>query len=299
MKTCIVVVNYFSHKKVERLMRSVPDRDDVLGVVVDNSDDADEFKRLSEVVSEKANIRCLRAPSNMGFSCGTNLGIRESFDEADCFLILNPDTTLADDFFDKLHCATYSAPDCVLSPKGLRMSDGSPWSQGGKFYWLRGRADVLSTTRRTSETEFGTCACLFVPKQAIVEVGLLDEDFFLGGEEWDYSLRLRRAGWSIIYMPSIIYYHEVSGTHEKYGPKYFYIGMRTKVLFAKKHYQWLFYPWLMAVLLPMGLRILWKNSRMGHGRLLHLAGLFFLAIAKSARGIAMTNDDLSKVKTLS
>lgn len=289
-----VTVNYFSSKKIKRLLNSMPKNLGwIRGIIVDNSNSSEEFNKLCLLKNEFDFVECIRAPSNVGFSRGTNIGIKHCLSNAESILILNPDTVLAPGFFETLGSFIAIANDCAVSPRGLLLDSGKPWSEGGKFFWLRARADVISDSRKTGETEFGTCACLLVPKLAIDEVGLLDEDFFLGGEEWDYSLRLRRAGWSILYIPSLTYYHEVSGTHEKIGKKFFYIGMRTKILFARKHYGPFFLPWLLIIFIPMSAAVIFMNARRGHGPALQLAPLLFIALWKSMLGKRISEDEVA------
>ncbi len=261
-------------------------------MIVDNSDDDAEYHALKNAV-ERADIVSIKSDRNGGFSYGTNIGIRHVLDRADAILILNPDTEVTPNFFQTLKEIQVALPDVVVSPHGIHMETRRVWSAGGRFYWIRGRADVLTAERRAGETEFGTCACLLLPKAAIKEVGYLDEDFFLGGEEWDLSLRLRQAGWPIIYAPRSRYLHEVSGTHEKYGLRFFYIGMRTKVLFARKHYGKWFWPWLICFLVPSAPMLLWRNSRLKHGNMTKLIPRLYLAVMRSARMQKITEREFS------
>ena len=286
-KIAYVVVNYFSHEKVAKLVSSIEPMDGVSGVIVDNSADDIEYDALKAAVN-RSDICCIQSPRNGGFSFGTNIGIRKILHDVDAVLILNPDTEVMPNFFSTLISLNASIPDAAISPHGKRMDSGETWSAGGRFHWLRGRADVLTSARKSGETEFGTCACLMVPSAAIKEIGVLDEDFFLGGEEWDYSLRLRRAGWSIIYCSHAVYRHEVSGTHEKYGLRFFYTGMRTKTLFARKHYGALFWPWLLFVMMPSMPLVLLRNTRLQHGTILQLVPRLVLAVVRSVRKLPMT-----------
>lgn len=289
-KICYVVVNYFSHAKVAELVSTIAPQDGVFGIIVDNSNNDEEFLALTAAITRE-DIRCIQTERNGGFSYGTNLGIKAGWDGADFFLILNPDTTVAADFFTVLQELGNAFPDAAVSPHGIHMKTGKIWSAGGKFYWHRGRADVLTMPRRSGETEFGTCACLMVPKQAVEDIGELDEDFFLGGEEWDFSLRLRRAGWPILYSDRARYEHEVSGTHEKYGLRFFYVGMRTKVLFARKHYGVWFWPWLIFLMLPSTPMLLWRNAKLNHGRVKDLIPRLWLATTRSVRRLKMTEQE--------
>lgn len=288
---CVVVLNFRSHEKVERLLASIDSYDDIRVCVVDNSADPAELVALHKLAKGYPAVEVLDTGRNGGFSFGTNAGIRRVIDGCTSVLILNPDTVLEPEFFCRLRALHKALPDVIVSPHGVRMSDGSIWSAGGAFYWLRGRADVLQRPRRSSITPFGTCACLLIPCDAIREVGFLDEDFFLGGEEWDLSRRLIIAGWSIVYASSIRYQHEVSGTHEKYGLKFFYIGMRTKVLFARKHYGFLFWLWLVVCFLPVAPALIVRHIHINRSGVWPLIRSLSTAILRSAKAKPITETE--------
>ncbi len=290
-KICFIVVSYFSHEKVGRLIQSIPIDDHICGVIVDNSVDPDEFKCLEGCVGGRKDIHCISAERNGGFSYGTNIGLRYATEMAESFLLLNPDTVVSPSFFETMLAFQQSASGMVVSPKGIRMDDGQLWSAGGKFFWLRGRADVSTQDRRAGVTSFGTCACILFSNEVLKDVGFLDEDFFLGGEEWDFSMRLKRARWPIIYLPKAKYIHEISGTHEKYGKQFFYMGMRTKVLFTRKYYGILFWPWLLFIMLPFAPVLICRNKMIGHGTITELTARYFLAVYQSAMKKPISESD--------
>lgn len=282
-KICFVVLSYFSYRKVADLLRSIGPTEAVCGIIVDNSNDDEEYSNLLEVTKHREDVMCIQSDRNGGFSYGTNLGIHRAIEIADSVLILNPDTTVEPNFFPRLIAARDALPDAAITPHGIVMSTGETWSAGGRFHPLRGRADVQKAIRRSGETSFGTCACLLVPADAIRDIGFLDEDFFLGGEEWDYSRRLRASKWPIIYLKSAQYQHEISGTHEKYGPRFFYVGMRTKTLYARKHYGPLFWLWLLVAYFPSGPLLIYRNGKRGHGNLRELTVSYIKAAVRSVR----------------
>lgn len=293
----IVVVNYYSSKKVERLINSIKDNcsENFELIIVDNSESIEELALLKRLKSNAISISIVDGCFNGGFSYGTNLGIGKRSKSSTHVFILNPDTTLMTDSIQQIihHCSAIN--DMAISPTGLYLDNNDYWSCGGGFYWIRGRADVLSSEKNSSETKFGTCAALIVPEKILNDVGLLDEDFFLGGEEWDYSKRIRDKGYSILYSSNITYRHEVSGTHQKYGLIFFYIGLRTKVLFTKKHYGFLFYPWLVFLLLPVSGILSARYSNKNNVSFLNCIMVSIKAIMKSQRGIKMTKNEVDQI----
>ena len=80
-------------------------------------------------------------------------------------------------------------------------------------------------------------AFMLVRREAIDQVGLLDEEFFMYGEDIDWCYRIKQAGWSIYYYPatSIIHYKKASSRHKPF--KITYEFYRAMFLFHRKHYQ--------------------------------------------------------------
>ncbi|MCE7641500.1 glycosyltransferase family 2 protein [Vibrio fluvialis] len=248
MYLSIVVLNYFASEKIEELVNSIKEQN-FSGelVIVDNSEDEQEFKKLKccEDILTDNPCRVICSDRNAGFSYGTNIGIKSVSSECTHVYILNPDTVLKPGSLSYLSDLLKVLPDVVISPRGIRMEDGQDWSFGGNLHYLRGRCDVDSTFKKYSlSSDFGTCASVVVPYAFLNKYGLLDEDFFLGGEEWELSVRLRRSGATILTPSRIIYEHEISGTHKKYGLPFIYMGQRTKVLFMRKCFPKSFVFWL-------------------------------------------------------
>lgn len=295
-KICLIIVNYFSHNKIQQLLESIPREEIIYGKIVDNSANDHEFHRLISITKHRPEIECIKSEQNGGFSYGTNLGLQFALKNFDAFLILNPDIVVDNEFFRLLTQLNSAMPDVAISPQGKYLGTKKLWSAGGKFHWIRGRGDVETKDRRSGETDFGTCACLLVPKSAIEEIGFLDEDFFLGGEEWDYSLRLRKAKWHILYAKHVIYFHEVSGTHEKYGLKFFFMGMRTKVLFARKHYGIFFWVWLILVMVPSIPFLLYRNSKINRVSLSRLITPLLKAISRSTMKKKITEAEFTSIE---
>ena len=79
-------------------------------------------------------------------------------------------------------------------------------------------------------------ACMIVRRKAIEEVGLLDEDFFLFGEDVEWCYRLRQAGWILYYLSDVEITH-VGGQSTKHMEVDVHIhALRSMNLFFQKHY---------------------------------------------------------------
>ncbi|MEW9125127.1 MAG: glycosyltransferase, partial [Thermotaleaceae bacterium] len=80
-------------------------------------------------------------------------------------------------------------------------------------------------------------AFMLVRRETIEQVGLLDEAFFMYGEDIDWCYRIKQAGWKIIYYPETKIIHYKGGSSKKKNPKLIYEFYRAMILFYNKHYK--------------------------------------------------------------
>jgi GT2 family glycosyltransferase len=82
---------------------------------------------------------------------------------------------------------------------------------------------------------FVSLALAFLRRDVLEGVGLLNEDFFFGAEEWDYSLRVRRAGYDLVFDPEVRAMHTGGGSHSNSDPMWIYNGYRNKIAFQYRY----------------------------------------------------------------
>jgi|GEM_PF-842769 len=149
---------------------------------------------------------------NLGFAAGNNVGIKLALDGgAEFVMVLNPDTTVAPDCFERLEEAVKEDPLSVLAPLQLRYDGGGidPAMRKGLLVEAGEFVDDLYRGQRRKayplkEAYFG--AVLF-NRKVFETVGLFDECFFLYGEDGDFCRRMRCAGFGISLVPGAIVYH--------------------------------------------------------------------------------------------
>jgi len=219
------------------------------------------FDVLESALSDDNDVELILAPRNGGFSEGSNIGIIRGLAlKARWIHLLNPDTEVAPDFYNRLSVIDSDHPGFhAVGGLGLYMSVRDRiWFGGGYFDWLKARGECRYQgellEKRPAESisgpsEFLTCACLLVRREVVQKIGLLDTRYFLGGEEWDYSRRLNRAGYTLHVDGELKYWHHVSASLEqKVSLKYIYNGYRTKLLFMKDQKPLFYYLWLLPYL---------------------------------------------------
>lgn len=171
------------------------------------------------LIASAPGARCLATRDRGGFAAAANRGIDAALEAgADYVFLLNDDTLLREDTLARLLAAATAHPEHGLfSPKIL--FPGEPkrvWWAGGAYspglgvprHFGYGRRDGArySATRTIS---FATGCALLVRRAVFERVGRLSADFFAYGEDVDFSLRARRAGHSILFVPDAVLVHRV------------------------------------------------------------------------------------------
>ena len=193
-------------------------------------------------------VRLIANSDNQGFAQATNQAIRASTGRY--VLLLNSDTRMMDRslhdmlaFMDE-HAEVGAAGACLLNPDGtiqvyptVLPSLWGHWMQtmGLKCWPIRSRFTSLNTSTGPREVERVKGACMLVRREALTEVGPLDEDLFLYGEEDDWCLRLREAGWKVFYLPHARVIHHGRASVDQVAEEMFLQLYKSKVAFYRKH----------------------------------------------------------------
>ncbi len=181
-------------------------------VVLDNASEDGSVEAVRERFPE---VRLIEQRHRAGFGANNNTIIRAT--TSPYVYLLNPDTTSDDWGLDRMVAHLDANPGVAAVGPRLVHSDGTQQQSAWRFptpavaalgLATLGRAGVVqSTGSRTREVDWAIAAALLVRREALEEVGLFDEDFFLYSEETDLCLRLRRAGWRIEYFPEVTVVH--------------------------------------------------------------------------------------------
>ena len=183
-------------------------------VVVDNG----STDGSPEAVAERfPDVELVRAGVNLGFAGGNNVGIRRALDRgADWVLLLNNDAAVEDGVGAALAAAAEARPDAgVLACKVLFADADRLWYAGAGFdpYLGRSRHEGFGEPDRPGrlrDTDRATGAAMAVSRAAIDAAGLLDEELFLYAEDLEWSLRIKEAGFAVVYVPDARVRHRVS-----------------------------------------------------------------------------------------
>jgi len=255
MKLSIVIVNYNVKHFLDQCLTSV--RRAIEGIeaevwVVDNNSVDGSVRLVKEKFPE---IRLIDNKDNVGFSRANNQAIRES--QGEYVLLLNPDTIVEDDTFSKIIAFMDAHPEA--GGLGVKMIDGKgnflPESKRGlptpdvAFYKIFGLSRFFPGSRtfgkyhlgyldkdEINEVDILSGAFMFMRREALDKTGLLDEDFFMYGEDIDLSYRIIKAGYKNFYFPETRIIHYKGESTKKSSVNYVFVFYRAMAIFAGKHF---------------------------------------------------------------
>ncbi len=304
MKLTVVIVNYNVKYFLEQVLLSVRKAAQGLAVevyVVDNNSVDDSAPMVQEKFPE---VRLIANRENVGFSRANNQAIRISSGEY--VLLLNPDTVVEEDTFEK--CIAFMDAHPEAGGLGVKMIDGSgkflpeskrgfpsPWVAFCKTFGLSAlfpRSPVFNRYHlgyldpdEVHEIDVLAGAFMLMRRSVLDEVGLLDEAFFMYGEDIDLSYRIVQGGYKNYYFPETTIIHYKGESTKKGSLNYVRTFYNAMIIFARKHFRGrqarLFVLMLQAAIyLRASLTLLVNTARKAALPLLDaaviFAGLFFL-----------------------
>ncbi len=253
-KITVVIVSYKVKDYLCQCLHSL--RRALVGIdaevcVVDNHSDDGTVDFLREKFPE---IKVIASPQNLGFARANNLAIRQT--ESEFVLLLNPDTFVGEqtirqslDFMDE-HPQAGGLGVRMLKTDGndaLESRRGLPTPMVA-FYKMVGLCAQYPKHRRFGQYYMGylswdkaarievvSGAYCLLRRKALDAIGLLDEDFFMYGEDIDLSYRLLKGGYENWYLPAKILHYKGEST-EKSSFRYVHVFYKAMLIFFRKHY---------------------------------------------------------------
>jgi N-acetylglucosaminyl-diphospho-decaprenol L-rhamnosyltransferase len=255
----IVIVNYKARDLLRDCLRSVQASRGVSPdvYVVDNAsaDGAAEMMR-----QECPSVHVLALPENIGYGAANNVGLRAALDQSNppgYLLLLNPDTVLPPDALAQSIDFLEQRPEAgAVGPKLVR-EDGSldkacrrgfPTPAVALYHFLyldrifpgsprfaRYNVTYLDSEKQ-AQVDSLVGAFMLIRRQALDQVGLFDESFFMYGEDLDLCFRIRRRGWQIWYYPEVTVLHYKGASSKQNSAKANYEFYRAMLLFHQKHF---------------------------------------------------------------
>ena len=255
----IITINYNGLKDTCELIDSIPFKEDLKVIVVDNASKEDEASIIFEKYPQ---VKVIRGQKNLGFAGGNNLGIKEA--KGKYILLINNDTYFKEFNIDSLIARLESSAKIgVVCPKLRFAWSNNPIQFAGytplSNITLRNKAIGFGEEDKgqydiARSTPYAHGAAMLIKREAIDKVGLMPECYFLYYEEIDWSMMFTRAGYEIWYDPSCTVYHKESQTTGQNSPLRTYYITRNRLLLVKRNYKginkYLSYIYLIVIVAP-------------------------------------------------
>lgn len=291
---CAVVLNWNGARDTIDCLESLSRQthQDLRVLVVDNGSTDDSVARIEAWDRDRADrhlrFELLETGDNLGFAGGNNVGIRHAMEQgADHVLVLNNDTVAAPTAIAALAAFLDSHPDYGAATGQIRYGGGRRiWNCGGDLTWFGSReylygeqpVELVPQTGWRRITFITGCAAL-IRSSVLRQHGLYTERFFFGEEDYEYSLRLKRAGVPVASCLDAVIEHRVGTSIDRAAPPArlgrYYLYYLNRFIDMRDHYpRPLWEAWRLvslAVIVPRLRRshhLSWKALRVLTGSLL-------------------------------
>lgn len=208
-----------------------------------------ELETMIDSLSSNRRVILIQSGANLGYAGGNNVGIRYALERgAEYIWLLNNDTVVDKNTLTELvnlgnsnektgmigsKLLYYDRPNIIQAAAGGRYSFFMGLAR--HYGWLDpddGRWD------RPFRPHYVTGASMLVKRQCFEHVGLLDESFFMYGEEVDWQFRACKKGWETTYCPAAVVYHKEGATAGYKSPYAEFYCTRANIWLCRRYAPW-------------------------------------------------------------
>lgn len=250
MKLSIVIVSWNISTLLEKCLASVyfyPPADPFEVWVIDN---ASIDNSVAMVKNRFPQVHLIENTDNAGFARANNQAFPKCTGEY--ILLLNPDTEVKADALQSMvvwldaHPGTGGVGPLLLNADGTMQPSCYPAPTLSREFWRLLHLDLLKPygtydmtgwdTHIAREVDVLQGACLLVRRAVLEKVGALDETYFIYSEEVDWCYRIRRAGWSLWWVPQAQVIHYGGQSTRQVKTEMFLRLYQGKIVYFRKHY---------------------------------------------------------------
>ena len=252
MNLSIVILNYRTFELTRDTVNSVlrysyPFSYEI--IVVDNASGDDSLMKLQDYFKDK--VKFIESKENNGFAAGNNLALRQV--KSDYVLLLNSDTVVWENTLENVYSYMEQHTDVGACGCRVRLESGEldkackrtfPNVKNSFFRLFhipnKSQDDNYNLTDlpddEVYEIDCLTGAFMFIRDRALEDAGLLDETFFMYGEDIDLCYRIKQAGWKIVYYGKNSITHFKGASSKKQKNKLIYEFYHAMYIYYKKHH---------------------------------------------------------------
>ena len=252
MDLSVVIVNYGTFELTKNTINSILEYSypfSVEIIVVDNASPDDSLSKLEQYFNDK--VKFIPSKTNNGFAAGNNQALKIA--DSKYILLLNSDTLVWENTLENIYDYMENNPDVGACGCQVLLEDNtldkackrSFPNVKNSFFRLfhiptKSRDDNYNLDDLDDdgiyEIDCLTGAFIFTRKEVLDDIGLLDETFFMYGEDIDFCYRIKDAGWKIVYYGKNKITHFKGASSKKQRPKLIYEFYRAMYIYYKKHH---------------------------------------------------------------
>jgi GT2 family glycosyltransferase len=252
----IIIVNFNTCQLTLNALKSISDSETGYTYEIILIDNHSSDSSVATIRAAFPHITLIDNQANVGFSRANNQGIRIA--QGRYILLLNSDTLLESNTIQTMIQFMDAHPQAGASGCKLVLTDGSldkackrgfP-TPSAAFYYITGLSKRFPNNPKFNQYQLGHLnenehhqvdslvgAFMLVRRTTIDQIGLLDEEYFMYGEDIDWCYRMKEAGWEIHYYPKTRITHLKGASSRRKPLKIIYEFYRAMYVFHHKHYQ--------------------------------------------------------------
>ena len=247
-KVAVIIVNWkkydFTSKCIESVLNSSYKNFKI--ILIDNECQND----FSDELIKNDKIHIIKNENNEGFARANNQGIKYSIKNGfDYILLLNNDTLVKNNLLDFLIKQSNTLNQKIIQPLILNYDGTKIWNAGGTInnffgtFQTHNKGESFKNFKSNMDfTDWFTGCCVLINSEVFKEIGYFDESFFAYYEDIDFSIRLKKKGYSIALMTDSFLQHFESASSKSIkqsegnlSPYVHYLNIRNHIILLKKH----------------------------------------------------------------
>ena len=247
-KIAVIIINWkkydFTLKCIDSVLKSSYKNFKI--ILIDN----ESQNIFSDEINKSDKIHIIKNKNNEGFARANNQGVKYSIKNGfDYILLLNNDTLIKNDLIDSLIKQSKNLNQKIVQPLSLNYDGTKIWNAGGTINNLFGtfrthkKGEIFKNFKSSKGfTDWFTGCCVLIKSEIFTDIGYFDERFFAYYEDVDFSIRLKKMGYSIALMTDSYLQHYESASSKSINkiegnlsPYVHYFNTRNHILLLKKH----------------------------------------------------------------
>ena len=216
-RVAIILLNWNGYIHSRNSIRSLSKVNEVAFDIflVDNASTDNSLQKLKE---EFSHVHFIQTSHNLGFAGGNNIGLRKVLDLHYEYIMLLNNDVFVDPFFlyNLVNYLDFHQKNAAVQPIIYQYPDRyRVWNGGGKFNRMIGKTDSMNYSSRDNapkEIDWISGCALMIRSSVLRETGLFNEKYFAYYEDVDLSLRIKKAGYNLMLIPTSVIYHIGGGS---------------------------------------------------------------------------------------